>query len=329
MKNHKQILVNAKRVCIFRTDGIGDLILTLPMVKVLKAINPDVEINIVASEKTLPLLINQQLIKKVYIIENIIKLPCFLKDRKFDVVFFPRPKPKEVLSSFLAKIPLRVGSAYRFYSFLLNHRVREHRKYGEKSEAQHNINLIASITKENYKIELIPPIIEDELKKQVTNKFNLPINYIIIHPGGTGSAPKLPITKFSEIAKIISSKYNKYIVITGNEAEKKQSQIINKDLPISINLCGLTTLEELIAIIAKSDGVISNSTGVIHIAASLDKKIIGFYPNSPAMNSIRWGPISEIKRILTPTNKNALDKDNMDLISINDIEKAFVELFIS
>lgn len=328
MKNLKEKLLNAKRVCIFRTDGIGDMILTLPMVNALKFINQEIEIHFIISERTYPLLRNQPNIKKVYFIEDIVKFPCFLKERNYDVAFFPRPKPKEVFAAFIAKIPLRVGSAYRFYSILLNHRVGEHRKYGKKSEAKHNLNLISSITNEEYDIKLLPPIIDINTLESIKTKFNLPTEFIIIHPGGAGSAPKLPIEKFIKIAKIITNKYRKRIVVTGNETEKYLAQSISTNVKNAIDLSGQLTLEELIALISLSNGVICNSTGVIHIAASLDKKIIGFYPNSPQVNSIRWGPVSNQKKILTPIYTSDLDKDNMDLISVETIENAFVELFV-
>lgn len=329
MKNHQVILSKAQRICIIRTDRIGDMVLTLPMVKVLKKISPDAEIDLIASEATKPLLDNQPLINKVYFIENIANFICFLKDRKYDVAFFPRPKPKEIFASFLAKNPLRVGSAYRFYSILLNHRVKEHRKFGKKSEAQHNLDLISSITHEQYNIELIPPVIKPEAKERLMTDYHLPRKFVIIHPGGGGSAPKLPIEKFSELAKILISKYNLNVVLTGNDRETVLTNLIEKDNTEALNLAGKITLNELIALIDLSDGIITNSTGVIHIAASLDKQIVGFYPNSPQINSTRWGPISNKKVILTPHFQKIEDRDKMDLISIEKIEDAVTKLFLN
>lgn len=329
MKNHKGILLNAKRVCIFRTDGIGDLILTLPMVNAIKKINPNIEIHFIISERTYPLLKNQPHIKKVYFIENIVKLPCFLKERNYDVAFFPRPKLKEVFAAFMSKIPLRIGTSYRYYSFLLNHRVSEHRKYGEKSEAKHNLNLISSVSNEEYEIELVPPVVDYTSLQIIKSKYKLPEKFIIIHPGGAGSAPKLPIDKFIEFVNIIANKYQKSVVITGSGTEKYLAQSICNKVRNLIDLSSQLTLDELIALISLSEGVICNSTGVIHIAASLDKKIIGFYPNSPQVNSIRWGPISNKKIILTPNFESESEKDNMELISVEKIENAFIDLFIS
>ena len=329
MKNKREILINANRICIFRTDRIGDMVLTLPMVNALKQINPNAEIHFIISKYTEPLLKGQPLIGNYYFIEEIINLEIFLKKMNFDVVFFPRPKFYEILATFRARIPLRVGSAYRLYSILLNHRVKEHRKYGTKSEAEHNLNLISSITGKQYELKLIPPIIDPQLLQNLREKFNLPEKFVLVHPGGGGSAPKLPIYKFKEIASMIANKYNIKIVVTGNEHETELTNLICQNIENSINLCNKISLEQLIAVIYLSEGIIANSTGVIHIAASFDKKIIGFYPNSPRMNSIRWGPISSKKIILSPEYNKKKDIDNMELIPLDKIEMAFRTLFIS
>lgn len=328
MKNKKELLENAHRICIFRTDRIGDMILTLPMVNALLQVNPTVEIHFIISKYTEPLLKNQPLIKSYYFIEEIIDENSFLISKEFDVAFFPRPKFDEVFSAFRARIPLRIGSAYRVYSFLLNHRVKEHRKFGKKSEAEHNLNLISSITKQDYEIQLIPPVVDRTIQKNIKEKFNLPENFIIIHPGGGGSAPKLPLDKFIEISKMISSKYSRQIVVTGNKAETQLAEAICQSTN-SYNLSDKLSLTELIALIDLSDGVIANSTGIVHLAASLEKKILAFYPNSPQMNSIRWGPISTKKIILTPEYTQKQDRDKMDLISLENIEAAFCKLFLT
>ena len=45
---------------------------------------------------------------------------------------------------------------------------------------------------------------------------------------------------------------------------------------------------------------VSNSTGPIHIAGALNRKIIGFYPNSAPMNAVRWKPLSNQAVIISP-----------------------------
>ena len=47
-----------------------------------------------------------------------------------------------------------------------------------------------------------------------------------------------------------------------------------------INLIGKTNLVEVMEIIALSEGVISNDSGLMHVSASLDKKIIALFGSS-------------------------------------------------
>lgn len=323
MKNPLDILLNARRIILFRTDRIGDVILTLPMVNVLKSINPNASLSILVSKYTESLVKNQPLINEFYVIESIPSLFKFLRAKKYDVAFFPRIKLNEVTAAFFANIPLRVGSGFRWFSIMLNFPVYEHRKYGTESEARHNINLISAITKESYEIELIPPVIDPILRDNILKKYNIPLNFVIIHPGGGGSAPKLPVSKYAMIANILNYTYKIPIVITGNSEERSLAAEILKLAPQALDLTGKLTLDEFIAVISASEGIITNSTGAIHIAASFNKKIIGFYPNSPAINSVRWGPISKNKTvILTPPADDFLLKDDLSQIKINEIESA-------
>ena len=89
-----------------------------------------------------------------------------------------------------------------------------------------------------------------------------------------------------------------------------------------IDLAGQFDLSELIALISQSSLLIANSTGIIHIAAALEIPVIGLYPNSPNLSSNRWGPYSNDKIIISPKYNIDEDKDNMDLISSNEVFQA-------
>lgn len=321
--------LNIKRIGIIRTDRLGDMVLTLPMVKALKQSFPNSKIIIIANSYVKPLLFNQPLIDEFYFVDKLnIKLKEFLLNLNLDAIFFPRLKFDEVWTAYQAKVPLRIGSGYRWYSFLLNKKVYEHRKVGKKNECEYNLNLISFLTNEIYNCELIRPIITAETLENLKNKIPFDFNkkVVIIHPGGGDSAPKWSNQKYRQLAVKITIETEYQVIITGVESEKDLCDYVANGEQSILNLSGKINLEEMITLINLSEGIITNSTGVLHIAASLDKKIIGFYPNSPNIGPKRWGPMNQQNIILTPAN-DSKEKDNLDLISLDNAFQAFKELF--
>ena len=70
-------------------------------------------------------------------------------------------------------------------------------------------------------------------------------------------------------------------------------------------------------LIDSSSLFISNSTGPIHIAGALKKKIIGFYPNTIPMTAARWRPLCDKTIILSPEQSS-----DMSEIKTKDIKSA-------
>ena len=52
------------------------------------------------------------------------------------------PTFQTALIIFLSRIKNRIGTGYRWYSFLFNSKIYEHRKYAEKHELEYNVNLL-------------------------------------------------------------------------------------------------------------------------------------------------------------------------------------------
>ena len=74
--------------------------------------------------------------------QGVLKLGNQLGNLNFDVVMLFYPRPELAFALWLAKIPLRIGTGFRWYSFLLNKRIYEHRKDCRKHEAEYNLSLL-------------------------------------------------------------------------------------------------------------------------------------------------------------------------------------------
>jgi len=306
-------MIEPKNILIVRTDGIGDVVLSLPLAGLIKKYYPDCKVTFLLRNYTKELTDEHPNINEVIIIkENNGKIPVSsnvnqLKKKSFDSCIVVYPTLVTALIVYLSRINIRVGSGYRWYSFLFNRRVYEHRKYAEKHELEFNVSLLKifgineSVTPNNVKFDIkINPTTLDSVKKKLSNYgVDLTKKIIIAHPGSGGSAVDLPLEKFAEIVSSLINLEKAAVIVTGSENEKEICDLISGDSNV-VKLAGKLNLSELAALISCCSVFISNSTGPIHIAAALGIFTIGFYPKILACSAKRWGPYTTKKAVFLP-----------------------------
>lgn len=326
-------------ILVCRTDKIGDVVLTLPVINVIKNHYPESKLTFLVSEYTAEIVDGHKAVDEIMIYkpnENIFRLAKKIKQKKFDLAIVVFPVFKIALALWLAGVPVRVGTGYRLFSFLFNVRVFEHRKYAQKHEVEYNLNLLKAIgIKANeIKFDIFIPDSSLEKVKKVLNENGLSEgSYIIIHPGSKGSARDLKPSKFKELAQKLSD-FGFKIIITGSESEKELTKFVSDGLKNVYDFAGLFNLKELSALIKNASIFISNSTGPIHIASAVGTPVVGFYPPIKVMSPRRWGPYIDDKIIFMPNVPFECEKcigekckffDCMDLINIDEVAKAIKE----
>jgi heptosyltransferase III len=313
---------NIKNVLVSRTDRLGDVVLTLPLVSECKRIFKNAKIWFLVSRYAEPLVTGYEDINEVIFIEDFPgkkDLKKFFKKNGIDLIIHAFPRPEISVAAYKARVKYRVGAGARWYSITYNKRVSQHRSKCEKNEADYNLDLLDALVDgvkydKWYKFDFT----DEEMEK-----FLVHINiygifkddkYVIIHPGSGGSAKDLPVEKFTAIAEKIYEIYPDYkIVLTGTEEEGLLSEkILNEGC---IDLTGKLTLRELMMLIKECSLFMSNSTGPIHIAGAMNKQVIGFYPNSKPINDTRWGPPGNNSHIFTPPDGT----DEMNKIDVNSV----------
>ena len=297
-----------KNILVVRTDRIGDVVLTLPMANLIKKNYPNSELVFMVRKYTSPLVQNNKFIDDLIIYDEAKNFSALLNEIKkfnFDSAIVVHPSFRIARLIFLAKINTRIGTGFRWYSFLFNKKLYVHRKYGTKHELVHNIELLKffgideEIREENAEFGICVSEEKSKKIKEVFDEYKIdkskPI--IIIHPGSGGSAVDFPIEGFKDLVSYLST-LDVELILTGTKKEFNICEKISSSK--TKNFAGKFNLEELISLINETDVLIANSTGPIHIAASLKKFVVGFYPKFPAASPVRWGPFTNRKLIFTP-----------------------------
>lgn len=307
-------MISPQKILIVRTDNIGDVVLSLPMAELIKQKYPKCKVAYFLRRYTSPLLGGNPFIDEVIVADESQSEILFKKNLKklkakgFDTCVVVNPTLRISLMMFLAGIRNRIGTGYRWYSFLFNRKVFEHRKYGEKHELEYNISLLNIIgiktTDFNGEINFHLSVTEESSEKINTLLGDKGLKQgdkiVIIHPGSGGSSVDLPKEKLIELTCKITALKNVSIVITGskNEIELCKEFEVNNSV---INFVGQLDISLLKALIKKADLFISNSTGPLHIAAAFGIYVIGFYPKIFSCSEKRWGPFTKNKTIFIPT----------------------------
>lgn len=331
--------VKIKNILVVRTDRIGDVILSLPIARIIKENIPGCKVTFLVREYTYDLVKQHPYIDDVIILKEInggvdlgsnVKM---IKEKAFDSAITVYPTFKTSLMIFLSKIPIRIGTGYRWYSMLFNSKVYEHRKDAKKHELEYNIGMLrnigidSSVSTHNVKFDLSPDTESINYIDKLLNQLNISPDksIVIIHPGSGGSSIDLPLNKYIEIVKHLTEKFKINLLVTGLEKEKSicRQLVLNDSVK---NLAGNLTLSQMIALVSRAKLFIANSTGPIHIAAALNIPAIGFYPRIPACSSNRWGPYSDKSIVFNPkidcnncSREQCERLDCMSTIDTNDV----------
>lgn len=325
-----------KKILISRTDRLGDVILTLPLITEAKKVFKNAKIIFFVKKYTEDLLTGYEGVDELLIEEDSAgfseKYRLF-KSKDPDLFINVKPRFDLALTFFLLGTKYRIGTGYRWYSFLYNYKVYEHRKISVKHESDYNLNLLKTyfndISEEKNFFFSYEKEEEFKLNKRLDLfNFSLKDKFIIIHPGSGGSSKDLPKEKFSEFIDLFLEEFRDHrIIFTGLKTESGlAAEIINitgdKNKERITDLTGKLSLRELMMLTDHSELFVSNSTGPIHLAGALNKKIIGFYPNEKHLSDIRWGPLGKNSIVIKPE----INSDDMSSIKAEDILSSAIKL---
>jgi heptosyltransferase-2 len=289
------------KILIIRLSSIGDIILTTPVIRCLKKQIPDVEIHF-CTKKTNEICIqhNPYLSKIHSFDQDFGALIQTLKSEKFDYVID--------LHHNLRSLRIKASLTAQSYTFnKLN--FRKWLLVNFKINVMPDIHIVdrylatvkkLGVVNDGLGLDFpIPPQYKID-REQFPLAFR--VGYAAIVIGAQHFTKRLPVEKVIEFA----SKIGQPIILIGGKMEFEDGEKIRKviydlDIPI-VNTCGKYNLLESASLLADANFVLSNDTGMMHIAAALGKKIyvtwgntvpsFGMYPYKTTYYSIENNNLS-------------------------------------
>ena len=261
---------------IIRFSSIGDIVLTTPVIRCLKKQVPDAEVHFLVKEAFRPVVAHNPYIDKLIVLAHSWELMMHeLKEENYD------------------------------YIIDLHHNVRTlkiKKALGVKSFSFHKLNIEKYIYT-SIKLNVLPKkhIVDrylgtlDEfgvkndgegldyfiVKEEETGKQDIPAShyagYIACVIGAAHGTKRWPVHKWKELATKLD---HPLILLGGKEDAANGNEIASVDYVKVYNACGKFSLNESADLVRKAKFVISNDTGLMHIAAAFRKPVISLWGNT-------------------------------------------------
>jgi heptosyltransferase-2 len=295
-----------RRILVSRTDGLGDVILTLPIAVAIKQLLPDVEVGYMVTPYTAPI------VRRIAQVDEVLTLTAMRRGLHLmriynpDAIIFAKPEFQLALESVMARIDVRIGTGYRFYSGLFTRWVYDHRRKGAKHEAEYGVNLLSPILDPPFPVELpelqVSEAGVDEAKRHL-HEAGIIGEYMVIHPGSRGSAAQYTPEGYSAVVRgLLEGSDDLSIIITAGPGEEQLAHQVHEGTGGAgrVHVIGGMSLDGLSELLRSARGYLGSSSGPIHLAALVGTPVVGLYPGLPPVWPVRWRPLGEHVTTLVP-----------------------------
>ena len=266
------------KILVIRFSSIGDIVLTTPVIRCLKNQIDDVEIHVLTKKKFSSLYKTNPYINKVYEYDDSLKKNIEeLKLENYDYIVDLQKNKRSLRATRALHKPHSSFPKLNFKKFLLTtfkinlmpdiHIVDRYFKAVEKLGVKNDYQGLDFFISEK----------NDYPLNQLPENFQEGYHAFVI--GGTYKTKILPAVKIVEIIQ----KLNEPVILLGGPDDVERAEEILSAVSCqlsAISLVGKINLEQSASIVKKAKSVLTNDTGLMHIAAAFHKNIVSVWGNT-------------------------------------------------
>jgi len=294
------------KILIVAPNWIGDALLAQPLFARLKQRQPGTVIDALAPAWTAPVLRRMPEISEVIDaafahgelgLARRWRLARTVRARGYDEAIVLPNTLKSALIPFLAGIPVRTGFTGELRYGLLNrvHRLDEQalplmaERYAQLAEPPGSP---PARPLANVKLRVDPENLQRALAGLALDR-SKPV--VAFCPGAEyGPAKRWPARYFAELAGKLAAR-GRAVWLFGSDKDREIGEEIARS-SAAINLCGRTDLASAIDLLSLAEAVVSNDSGLMHVAAAVARPVVALYGSSSPEHT---PPLSKIARTIS------------------------------
>jgi len=285
-----------KSILVISLSCIGDVLLTTPVLGVLKDNFPSARITVLAGRIAYPLLERHVLVDRALIFDNhgvhrgwhgIVRLIRELRRDHYDMVVDLR----NTMIPYFLRTRRRI-TAHRTHM--------RHRKVRGRHAIDRHLDVLADHGIPITRREMILNVPEDiSMKIDIMLKDMKWLNgdkIIAILPGARNKYKEYPPEQFSAVVNTLAARGGRKFALLGDESDiQAAAQIVAAAPEVAVNFCGKLTLLEVAAFLQRSSLFITNDSGPMHIGVAVGTPTLALFGPTDAA---RYGPRGEKHRVI-------------------------------
>ncbi len=296
-----------KKILVLRLDLLGDVLLSMPAVEALHLRYPDAEIWMMTLPYTADIPRRYPYVTRVVALDtNLIRSPLallnpatakawygtyrLLRRQRFDLSISLFGLMASIWS-FLSGATHRFGYYKEAYPLLHTHMLPGRRYDRRQHEVLWCVDLAVAAGAERrpYYMSLeVEPTATARMERVLACHGITDESLVVgIHAGSVnGSAKRWPATHWAELADRLHDEFGAVVVLTGARSELPITERVTRAMRMRpVVLTGETTIDELAAVLARCDLVLSGDSGPLHMAVALNRPTVAVYgPTDPAIS---------------------------------------------
>ena len=301
-----------KRILIVRTDRIGDVLLSTPVIEALRRAYPCAYIAIMVNPYAADIVEGNPYLDEVIMcakeaedrgILGTFRLARRLRRKRFDVCFVLHPTVRLHLLMYLAGIPRRIGYDRKF-GFLLTDKIVHDKQAGKKHESEYSLDVIRYLGIAATGNNPFMPIRKDSEAWAEREFKNAGIGsddkVLAVHPGASCRSKLWPEENFASVCDMLAQRVGfKVVIVAGPKDAGIAKNIVARMRHRAVNFAGKTSVSQLASLLKRCSLFISNDSGPVHIASALKIPVVVIFGRGQkGLSPLRWGPLGEKSRVL-------------------------------
>ena len=303
-----------KRVVVRGTNWVGDSVMTVPALRALRRVLPDAHITLVIRPSARGIFSEADFVDDVLLYDRKGALSVFpqireWRRRKFDLAVLFQNAFEAALIPFLAGVPVRLGYATESRRALLTHPLELPDWRSSRHEVFYYLYVVTALEQMLFGTSSICEADPDTtiqisetrkadaaglLRAHGVRQGEL---VVALCPGSINSrAKRWPAAAYAALADRLIDDHRQVLLIGSKEEADVSDDVTNRMRHRPIVLTGKTSLDQITAVLAAVDLIVTNDTGPAHIGGALGRPtLVIFGPTNP-LTTRPFSPAAEILR---------------------------------